>query len=153
MCIEVWNRFRDADCHHRVYQNTFPCHIARRLQPEDDLILEHTAFLPTRPPKIPPGLLDCKRSIATRPTDGKCPECLKKARKAEKAKAAGTQAIPPSNSTSSMSSALDNAMPSVDAKAVDRMRNSLLLVAQKQRATPSSEWRELDVQNGGAGGS
>ncbi|KAI1076501.1 hypothetical protein F5B20DRAFT_584163 [Whalleya microplaca] len=157
MCIEVWIRYREADCDHRQYQNTFLCHIARRSQPDDDLVMEHTVHLPEKLPKIPPGLLDCKRRIATKPIDGRCPECLKKARKAN---TAGTEGMPLSVSNASMvsnvsmvSSVLGNsAAPSAGEKAVEQVRNSLIKVAEKQRITPSSEWRELEDQKGDAEG-
>ncbi|KAI1201612.1 hypothetical protein F5X97DRAFT_331325 [Nemania serpens] len=75
MCTEVYSLFGDTDCRHKEYQNTFPCHIARRCHPDDDQLLREPVFLPARPPKLPPGLLGCKVRKATRPTMGKCRGC------------------------------------------------------------------------------
>ncbi|KAI1158306.1 hypothetical protein F5B18DRAFT_100043 [Nemania serpens] len=75
MCTEVYSLFGDTDCQHKEYQNTFPCHVARRCHPDDDQLLREPVFLPARPPNIPPGLLGCKVRKATRPTKGKCRNC------------------------------------------------------------------------------
>ncbi|KAI1112942.1 hypothetical protein F5Y14DRAFT_236198 [Nemania sp. NC0429] len=75
MCIEVYNLFGDADCRHKEYQNTFPCHVARRCHPGDDQLLREPVFLPARRPNVPPGLLGCKVRKATRPMTGKCRRC------------------------------------------------------------------------------
>ncbi|OTA65150.1 hypothetical protein K449DRAFT_431736 [Hypoxylon sp. EC38] len=91
MCIEIWNSFQL--CNHRVYQNTFPCHIARRCAPEDDLLLERPKFVPDNPPKIPPGLLECKLRVATRPKNSRCPECIRAEQKAKMA-SSGTASSP-----------------------------------------------------------
>ncbi|KAI1412448.1 hypothetical protein F5Y13DRAFT_47406 [Hypoxylon sp. FL1857] len=83
MCIEIWNTFQL--CNHKVYQNTFPCHVARRCAPDEDLLLERSKFLPDKPPKIPPGLLECKLRVATRPKNSKCQECIREERRAKMA--------------------------------------------------------------------
>ncbi|GAW27129.1 hypothetical protein SAMD00023353_7300100 [Rosellinia necatrix] len=85
MCIEVYNLFGDASCRHKEYQNTFPCHIARRCRATDDQLLKEPIFLPARPPNLPPGLLGCQMRRATRPVTGKCRICHKKESRAEKA--------------------------------------------------------------------
>ncbi|KAI0121438.1 hypothetical protein F4776DRAFT_630850 [Hypoxylon sp. NC0597] len=97
MCIEVWNSFQL--CNHKAYQNTFPCHIARRCAPEDDLLLERPKFVPDDFPKIPPGLLGCKLRIATRPKNSRCPECIRAERKA-KMTGGGTASSPADLNTS-----------------------------------------------------
>jgi hypothetical protein len=80
MCTEVYNLFDDPDCKHREYQNTFACHIVRRCNENDNQTLKKTVFLPTNPPKVPPGLFDCKMRRATRPVAGKCPDCRRQQR-------------------------------------------------------------------------
>ncbi|KAI0843745.1 hypothetical protein F5Y06DRAFT_10304 [Hypoxylon sp. FL0890] len=98
MCIEIWNAFQH--CNHRVYQSTFPCHVARRCAREDDLLLEKPKFLPDDPPKIPPGLLECKHRVATRPKGSKCTECMRQERKA---KVAGNATASPADLDASTS--------------------------------------------------
>ncbi|KAI0106973.1 hypothetical protein GGR51DRAFT_516972 [Nemania sp. FL0031] len=78
MCTEVYSLFSDTDCRHKEYQNTFPCHIARRCHPDDDQVLKEPIFLPARPPNVPPGLLGCMVRRATRPRTGKCRGCTRK---------------------------------------------------------------------------
>ncbi|KAI1404086.1 hypothetical protein F4819DRAFT_448605 [Hypoxylon fuscum] len=75
MCTEVLNSFRGCD--HKVYQNTHLCRIARRLAPGEEALLDKPKFLPDKPPKLPPGMLQCKIRKATRPLDSGCPECKK----------------------------------------------------------------------------
>ncbi|ORY64248.1 uncharacterized protein BCR38DRAFT_409631 [Pseudomassariella vexata] len=76
MCTEVQTLHHE--CQHRQYQNTYHCHIARRCDEKDEMILIQPTLLPTPPSKIPPGLLSCKRRVATRPTQGLCLECKRK---------------------------------------------------------------------------
>ncbi|RWA13645.1 hypothetical protein EKO27_g1477 [Xylaria grammica] len=78
MCTEVYNLFGDIKCQHKEYQNTFPCHIARRCSADDDQPLKEPIFLPARPPNVPPGLLGCKVRRATRPVTGKCRDCRRR---------------------------------------------------------------------------
>ncbi|KAI1300762.1 hypothetical protein F5Y03DRAFT_363463 [Xylaria venustula] len=75
MCTEIYNLFGDIQCQHREYQNTFPCHVARRCHAGDDHLLKEPVFLPAKPPIVPPGLLGCQVRRATRPVAGKCREC------------------------------------------------------------------------------
>ncbi|KAI1471999.1 uncharacterized protein F4812DRAFT_416322 [Daldinia caldariorum] len=86
MCIEIWNTFRG--CSHRVYQNTSPCHVARRCDPKDDMLLDKTKFLPDKQFKLPPGMLECKHRLALRPKDTSCPECAREQRRTAAAAAA-----------------------------------------------------------------
>ncbi|KAI0137198.1 hypothetical protein BJ170DRAFT_711292 [Xylariales sp. AK1849] len=95
MCNEVHMRFQE--CRHRCYQNTYLCHVARRCSETEDMLLDEAQFLPTRPSKIPPGLLSCKTNVATRPVPGYCPEC----RGAKAMQQAAGTATPPSSSSSS----------------------------------------------------
>jgi hypothetical protein len=48
MCTEVYNIFGDTECRHKVYQNTFRCHVARRCHPDDDQLLKEPVFLPAK---------------------------------------------------------------------------------------------------------
>ncbi|KAI0802300.1 hypothetical protein GGR55DRAFT_666377 [Xylaria sp. FL0064] len=81
MCTEVYNLFGDPKCQHKEFQNTFPCHIARRCRADDDQLLNEPVFLPTKPPSVPPGLFGCKISKETRPIAGKCRDCSRRQRK------------------------------------------------------------------------
>ncbi|KAI1381406.1 hypothetical protein F4677DRAFT_440621 [Hypoxylon crocopeplum] len=88
MCVEVWNSYQG--CGHKTYQNTAPCQVARRGEPDSDYVLKRTKFLPDKPPKIPPGLLNCKLRIATRPKNSGCPVCARKARQGKEASGSNT---------------------------------------------------------------
>ncbi|OTA88085.1 hypothetical protein M434DRAFT_15139 [Hypoxylon sp. CO27-5] len=128
MCIEIWNSFQL--CNHRVYQNTFPCHIARRCSPEDDLLLERPKFVPDKPPKIPPGLLECKLRVATRPKNSRCPECIRAEQKAKMA-GSGTASSPADlNASTLLDQTADS--PSPDKEAAKRVRDSLILLEQQR---------------------
>ncbi|KAI2620129.1 hypothetical protein GGS26DRAFT_595021 [Hypomontagnella submonticulosa] len=132
MCIQVYNKYQLCD--HKVYQNTSPCAVAARCSSKDDLLLTHTKFLPDQKPRMPPGMLGCKVQKATRPKDGKCPECTRQERQGKSA----------SSSSNSMSSGSRDTptpkgqrltSPSPDTKAVERVRDSLIFLEQ-QRKTP-----------------
>ncbi|KAI1649497.1 uncharacterized protein F4817DRAFT_313640 [Daldinia loculata] len=128
MCIEIWNTFRG--CNHRLYQNTSPCHVARRCGPKDDMVLDKTKFLPDKQPKLPPGMLQCQRRVALRPKDTPCPEC---ARVQWRATAANGKATTTSLAGGTPSSSLEEqrlASPSPDEKAAERVRDSLMLLEQ-----------------------
>lgn len=100
MCNEIWNLFQACQC--RVFQNTFPCHLARRCQPDDDLLLAEPIFLPAKEPKLPPGLLDCKQRKATRPVPGLCSRCKRAAVGKNAATGSGTE-TPASTSSGGLS--------------------------------------------------
>ncbi|KAI1636761.1 hypothetical protein F4809DRAFT_607666 [Biscogniauxia mediterranea] len=108
MCTEVWTLF--ASCHHKQYQNTCLCHIARRCHPNADMVLGEPVFLPAGPPAIPPGMLDCKKRVATRPSAGACLQCQRKERanklsSASASSSSSTRATPAvTDSSSSFSS-------------------------------------------------
>ncbi|KAI3341681.1 hypothetical protein F4824DRAFT_449667 [Ustulina deusta] len=78
MCTEVYQLFGDIRCQHKEYQNTFPCHVARRCRADDDQLLKEPVFLPAKPPNVPPGLLGCKVRKATRPVTGECRDCSRR---------------------------------------------------------------------------
>ncbi|KAI8963020.1 hypothetical protein F5Y11DRAFT_168169 [Daldinia sp. FL1419] len=120
MCVEVWNTFRG--CTHRLYQNTSLCHVARRCDPKDDMVLDHTKFLPDQPSKLPPGMLQCKRTVALRPKDTPCPECAK-----EQHRAANSQGKTWESSSSSPDDEQTRGSPS---RAAERVRDSLMLLEQ-----------------------
>ncbi|KAK6955001.1 hypothetical protein Daesc_002631 [Daldinia eschscholtzii] len=135
MCIEIWNTFRG--CNHRVYQNTSPCHVARRCDSRDDMLLEKTKFLPDKQPKLPPGLLECKRRTALKPKDSACPECAKEQRRAATTVVAvgnGDATITATFAGGTPSSSSDEqrleSSPSPDGNAAERVRNSLMLLEQ-----------------------
>ncbi|KAL7624467.1 hypothetical protein AAE478_006032 [Parahypoxylon ruwenzoriense] len=129
MCVEIWTIFRDPNCHHRIYQNTFPCHVARRCSGGDDLILEKSKFLPDKQTKIPPGFLQCRRKIATKPKDTRCPECAKEE---HRVKAGGSEGTASADLSSSVSSVQRITSPSPDGKASEKIRHSLMLL-ERQR--------------------
>lgn len=105
MCTEVYTIFSDPECTHKEYQNTFPCHVVRRCNEDDDQLLREPVFLPTRPPNIPPGFLGCKVRKATRPVAGKCRACRKKHVRTKQGNNSVTEATTPSsNSASSLQS-------------------------------------------------
>ncbi|KAI2617398.1 hypothetical protein GGR54DRAFT_607613 [Hypoxylon sp. NC1633] len=81
MCIQIYQSFRG--CKHKVYQNTFSCRVVQRVASDGDIVLDKTKFLPDKPPRIPPGMLQCKLRKATRPTDTACPQCAKDRRREE----------------------------------------------------------------------
>ncbi|KAI0385312.1 hypothetical protein F5Y04DRAFT_276644 [Hypomontagnella monticulosa] len=133
MCVEVYDKYQQ--CGHKVYQNTAPCQVAARCSSNDDLLLTHTKFLPDRQARVPPGMLGCKMRKAIRPKHGNCPDCVRK----ERAAGAGDS----KSASSSSSGSRDTPTPkdrrlaslSPDAKAVERVRDSLILL-EKQRKTP-----------------
>ncbi|KAI1499442.1 hypothetical protein F5X99DRAFT_284525 [Biscogniauxia marginata] len=143
MCIEVWTRF--ADCRHKQYQNTFPCHIARRCQPGDDMLLGEPVFLPARPPRMPPGLLDCHVRVATRPCAGTCAECRKnklrpKQEGALHSSSSSDAALPPTETSSSTVSSSSRRVtsPSPDPQALERVRQSFIKITEEQRMVSGS---------------
>ncbi|KAI5864150.1 hypothetical protein GGS23DRAFT_595795 [Durotheca rogersii] len=136
MCVEIWTISRDPDCHHKIYQNTFPCHVARRCDAGDDMLLDKPKFLPDRPTKLPPGMLGCTRRVATRPRDTKCPECAAEERRA---KAAGGSTATASASVGSRHSSAQQTKspspspsPSSNGKAAETIRRSLYLLDQQR---------------------
>ncbi|KAI1248014.1 hypothetical protein MGN70_010262 [Eutypa lata] len=126
MCNDIYTWYLDCGC--SIYQNTFECHVARRCQATDGLTLRETVPLPAPPPRIPPGLLSCKRNAATRPVWGECPACrrpaakgadaLKKKKKTKKRdgmqlevpKAGGALVLPSSNTTSTLGSGIESSV-------------------------------------------
>ncbi|KAI0595787.1 hypothetical protein F4775DRAFT_342631 [Biscogniauxia sp. FL1348] len=153
MCTEVWSLF--TGCHHKQYQNTCPCHIARRCHPNADMLLAEPVFLPAGPPAIPPGMFDCKKRVATRPSAGTCLQCQRKERanklsstssasaSASVSSSSSTRATPTatgssSSFSSSNSSAHRIASPSPDPRALERVRQSFIMVAAKQRSVSQS---------------
>ncbi|KAI3317609.1 hypothetical protein HD806DRAFT_550386 [Xylariaceae sp. AK1471] len=120
MCTEVYNLFSDSECKHKKYQNTFPCHVVRRCNPDDDQLLEKPVFLPAKRPKVPPGLFGCNVRKATRPVAGKCRDCNKQQLQAQQV----------SNSASSIQSS--------NHRALAQVQDSFLQVSREQRTTPQS---------------
>ncbi|KAI5923824.1 hypothetical protein F4810DRAFT_667640 [Camillea tinctor] len=158
MCNQVWTRF--LDCQHKEYQNTFPCHVARRCRPDDDMLLAEPVFLPTAPPSIPPGMLNCQIRTATRPSRGFCLECRKKERAKKLSSSSSsssssasattnpatttpTKQMTTSGSSSSFYSSNSStthrvASPSPDPRALERVRQSFISVAAQQRSVSQS---------------
>ncbi|KAI2611389.1 uncharacterized protein GGS25DRAFT_519696 [Hypoxylon fragiforme] len=129
MCVEVWNIFQQ--CNHKLYQNTYLCHVAKRRPPNADNTMIETKFLPDREPKIPPGMFGCKLREATRPKSTPCPECARLARLAQgAARASKTTA-----SSLSTESGRSLTSPSPDASAVKQMRDSLIFLEQHRKVT------------------
>lgn len=73
MCNNIYWRFRE--CGHRELQNTFPCHIARRCQPGEDMLLARGPVNLPILPRIPIGLLDCRQRTLIKGRAGWCPDC------------------------------------------------------------------------------
>ncbi|CRK43239.1 hypothetical protein BN1723_005560 [Verticillium longisporum] len=82
MCIQIYTLH--VSCDHHQYQNTFPCRSARGHNlghPTRDLTLHHTKHLPASPPSES-ELAMCTGELrnATRPVEGTCQACVRKAR-------------------------------------------------------------------------
>ncbi|KAG7139597.1 hypothetical protein HYQ46_008143 [Verticillium longisporum] len=82
MCIQIYTLH--ISCDHHQYQNTFPCRSARGHNlghPTRDLTLHHTKHLPASPPSES-QLAMCTGELrnATRPVEGTCQACVRKAR-------------------------------------------------------------------------
>ncbi|KAI0518562.1 hypothetical protein F5B22DRAFT_599712 [Xylaria bambusicola] len=141
MCTEVYNLFGDTSCQHKEYQNTFPCHVAKRCGAGDDqLLLKETVFLPTRPPNVPPGLLGCKVRKATRPVAGKCRDCTRGRTQAADGSTSNSLTMRSSTPVSSTNSVKSTARrlftPTPSSRALAQMRDSFLQVSRAQQVTP-----------------
>ncbi|KAI1278657.1 hypothetical protein F5Y07DRAFT_360658 [Xylaria sp. FL0933] len=137
MCTEVYNLFGDPKCQHKEFQNTFPCHIARRCRADDDQLLNEPVFVPTKPPSVPPGLFGCKVSKATRPITGKCRDCSRQQRKSTPTKTVNGSNYPttPPSTTSSVKSIGSAASrflsPPLDSRALAHVHDSFLEISKK----------------------
>ncbi|KAI0876352.1 hypothetical protein GGS24DRAFT_238251 [Hypoxylon argillaceum] len=150
MCTEVYNIFSDIECRHKEYQNTFPCHVARRCHPDDDQLLKEPIFLPARPPNVPPGLFGCKVRRATRPIMGKCRSCSKKGPRPSQGNITNIVETTPSSTSrislagSAKSTASGFTTPSPDRRILlERVPESSLEVSGEQRTTPQRIYRAV----------
>ncbi|KAI0965976.1 hypothetical protein F4678DRAFT_466940 [Xylaria arbuscula] len=144
MCTEIYNLFGDIQCQHKEYQNTFPCHVARRCHVGDDHLLNEPVFLPAKPPSVPPGLLGCKVRRATRPVAGTCRDCNRRRKLAAQGNGnhSKTSSMTPSSTSASVNS-LESipsifVTPPLNPRALAQVQESFLEVSKEQQSTPPS---------------
>ncbi|KAI1428383.1 hypothetical protein F5Y12DRAFT_711019 [Xylaria sp. FL1777] len=133
MCTEVYNIFGHIMCQHKEYQNTFPCHIARRCRADDDQLLKEPIFLPAKPPNIPPGLLGCKVRKAIRPVTGKCQDCSRQQIQAAQSNGNGNNSMTPSSTSASATSVKSAGLVLAGIKKATIDASEYMTVAKKSR--------------------